>query len=81
VWNSPLRVVQHLLSLKQKVTDFEILLWICSVVVCSLGFFPDFCKCDVSFMKMTTTRQQIDSLCGNWDEVEPCNGIQAIRLA
>lgn len=31
-------------------------------------------------MKMTTARQQIESLSGNWDEVEPCNGIQAIRL-
>lgn len=46
-----------------------------SVVVCSLGSFPVFCKGDVYFIKMTMARQQIGSLSGNWDEEEPCRGI------
>lgn len=79
--NIPYRAAQDVLSLGEKKKKDHIsftnkfLLLVCSVVVCSLGSFPVFCKGDVYFIKMTVARQQIGSLSGNWDEVEPCRGI------
>lgn len=73
--NSPYRAAQHVLSLAGGESRFEFLLLVCSVVVRTLGSFPVLCKGDVYFIKMTMARQQIGSLPGNWDEVEPCRGI------